>query len=75
MRQGMRVTGIACGCGVMLSIAFTRVLTGMLYGVSPVDPATIFGVVGIVLVVTTLAVLIPATRAAFVQPMRALRED
>jgi ABC-type lipoprotein release transport system permease subunit len=47
----------------------------MLYGVSPLDPATLASVAGIVLIVTTVATLIPATRAAFVQPMRALRED
>jgi ABC-type lipoprotein release transport system permease subunit len=47
----------------------------MLYDVSPLDPATLFAVAGIVLLVTTFAALIPAVRAAFVQPMRALRED
>jgi ABC-type antimicrobial peptide transport system permease subunit len=73
--QGVRVAVIACVCGLVLSIAFARVVSGMLYGVSPLDPATLSGVVGIVLVVTTFAALIPAARAAFVQPMRALRED
>jgi ABC-type antimicrobial peptide transport system permease subunit len=75
LAQGLRVVGIACACGLLLSIAFARVLSGMLYGVSPLDPATLFIVAGIVLVVTTLAALIPAARAACVQPMRALREE
>jgi putative ABC transport system permease protein len=73
--QGLRVAGIACACGLVLSITFARALSGMLYGVSPLDPATLASVVGIVLLVTTVAALIPAARAAFVQPMRALRED
>jgi hypothetical protein len=47
----------------------------MLYGVSPLDPATLSSVAAIVLVVTTLATLIPAIQGAFTQPMRALRED
>jgi ABC-type lipoprotein release transport system permease subunit len=47
----------------------------MLYGVSPLDPAALSSVAGIVLAVTTLAALIPATRGAFTQPMRTLRED
>ena len=75
LTQGLRVAGTACGCGLVLSIAFTRALSGMLYGISPLDPATLSSVVGIVLVVTTLASLIPALRAAFTQPMRALREE
>ena len=75
LTQGLRVAGIACACGLVLSITFARALSGMLYGVSPLDPATLASVAGIVLVVTTLAALIPAARAAFVQPMRALRED
>jgi putative ABC transport system permease protein len=73
--QGLRVAGIACACGLMLAVALTRALTGMLYEVSPLDPATLSSVVVFVLAVTALASLIPAARAAFTQPMRALRED
>jgi putative ABC transport system permease protein len=47
----------------------------MLYGVTPTDPATLSGVVVVVVAVAFIAALIPAARAAFVQPMRALRED
>jgi putative ABC transport system permease protein len=75
LAQGLRVAGIACACGLLLSITCARALSGMLYGVSPLDPATLSSVTGLVLVVTTLAALIPSVRAAFVQPMRALRED
>jgi len=75
LAQGVRVAGIACACGLALAIAFARVLSGMLYGVSPLDPATLSSVAGIVLAVTALAALIPAVRAAFTQPMRALREE
>ena len=75
LAQGLRVTGLAAACGVILSLGFTRVLSGMLYGVSPSDPATLASVVGIVLGVATLAALIPATRAALVEPMRVLRDE
>jgi predicted lysophospholipase L1 biosynthesis ABC-type transport system permease subunit len=75
LAQGLGVAGIACACGLVLSVTFARTLSGMLYGVSPLDPATLSSVAGIVLGVTTLAALIPAMRAAFTQPMRALRED
>jgi ABC-type lipoprotein release transport system permease subunit len=43
--------------------------------VSPFDLVTLISVAVIVLLVATLAALIPAARAAFMQPMRALREE
>lgn len=73
--HGLRVVGLACVCGLALSFAFTRALSGMLYGVSTSDPLTLASVVGIVLAVAALAALVPATRAAFVEPMQVLRED
>jgi ABC-type lipoprotein release transport system permease subunit len=47
----------------------------MLYGVAPSDPATLAGVLATVLTVTTVAVLIPAVRAAVVEPMQVLRNE
>jgi predicted permease len=73
--QEFRVAGIACACGLVLYAIVARAFAGMLYGVSPLDPVALSIVAGIVLAVTTLAALIPAMRAAFTQPMRALRED
>jgi predicted permease len=73
--QGLRVAGLACFCGLALSLAFTRLLSNMLYGVSASDPATLSSVIAIVLVVAGLAALVPATRAALVEPVRALREE
>ena len=73
--QGLRVAAVASVCGLALSLITTSVLSGMLFGVSSSDPATLAGVIGIVLTVTTLAALIPALRAALVEPIRALREE
>jgi ABC-type lipoprotein release transport system permease subunit len=50
-------------------------LSTMLYGVTPTDPLTLIGVVVLVVSVAGIAAIIPATRAAFVAPMRALREE
>src|SRR5688572_20665921 len=73
--QSVRVSAVACLCGIVVSLAVTRALSGLLYGVSPVDTTTLVGVVVVVLLVATLAAMIPATRAAFIQPMRTLREE
>jgi putative ABC transport system permease protein len=72
---GLRVAALACAAGLLLSVALSRLLSGMLYGVTPYDPLTLSGVVGLVLVVGSAAALVPATRAALVRPMQVLREE
>ena len=47
----------------------------MLYGVTPTDLATLSSVILLVVAVAFVAAFIPAARATFVQPMRALREE
>ena len=69
------MTGVACVTGIVLSLAVRGAMSQLLFGVSPYDPITLIGVAGVVLAVATLAALIPATRAAFMQPMRTLREE
>jgi putative ABC transport system permease protein len=71
----VRIVGVASACGLVLALVFTRSLSTLLYGVTPADPATLAGVVALVVTVACVAAVVPATRAAFIQPMRALRED
>jgi ABC-type antimicrobial peptide transport system permease subunit len=73
--KALRVVGLACVVGLGLSFASTRLLSGMLYGVSPTDPATLSAVVAIVAAVAAFAALLPAMRASRIAPMQALRED
>lgn len=73
--QGLRISAVACACGLVLSIAFTQLLSGMLYGVTRFDRTTFSTVVFVVLTVATVASSVPAARAAFMQPLRALREE
>jgi putative ABC transport system permease protein len=75
LSPGVRVVGVASACGLLLSLATSRALTGMLYGVSPSDPVTLAGVILIVLIVAGIAAIVPAARAARVNPMRALRAE
>jgi putative ABC transport system permease protein len=73
--KGLRVIAPACAAGLALAGGSGRLLTGMLYGVSPYDPVTLSAVVVIVVFVATLASLLPAARAALVQPVRVLRDE
>jgi putative ABC transport system permease protein len=73
--QGLTVAMLAALAGLGLSLVFTRLLAGMLYGVSPTDPFTLTAVIGLTLGVTAGASLIPAIRAAWVEPMKVLRDE
>ena len=73
--QGLGVSSLGCLAGSLLVAAFARVLSGMLYGVSPTDVTTLLGVVVLVLTVAAVASLFPAVRAARVEPMQVLREE
>jgi putative ABC transport system permease protein len=73
--RAMRVVGVASIAGLALAFGVAQSLSNMLYGISPTDPATLTGVVVIVLIVATLAALVPAVRASRVDPMTALREE
>jgi putative ABC transport system permease protein len=73
LMKGLRVVATAAAAGLVLSLALSRLLSGMLFGVTPSDPATLAGVTGLVLLVTALAAFIPARRASRVDPIVALR--
>jgi ABC-type lipoprotein release transport system permease subunit len=73
--QGLRVTAIGCAAGLLLGVGLGRWLMGMLYGVSPLDPVTYAGVLLLILLVAAVASLVPAMRAARVEPTQVLREE
>jgi putative ABC transport system permease protein len=68
---------VACGIaiGVPVAIVLTRFVSALLFGLSPHDPATIAGVLAVMLVATMLAAYLPARRAARLDPIVALRVD
>ena len=73
--QGLGVTVVGCVAGWGLASASSRMLSGMLYGVSPSDLVTLSSVVLAVLFVAAIASLVPAVRAARLDPMQVLREE
>jgi len=73
--QGLRLSLLGLGLGVVGALALTRVLQSQLYGVSPTDPLTFFALSLLVLAVSALASLLPARRATRVDPMIALRHE
>jgi putative ABC transport system permease protein len=75
LNHGLRVAVLGCIAGLALSAALARVLSGMLYGVAATDIPTWGGVVIIVLSISVIASLLPAIRAARMDPAQALREE
>jgi putative ABC transport system permease protein len=75
LRQALVLAGVGIAIGFAGAAAVTRLLTSMLFGVKPTDPATYAAVIGIVLVAALLASYIPARRAMRVDPMVALRYE
>ena len=73
--QGLAVCGAACIAGWGLFATFSRILAGMLYGVSSSDVLTPASVVLLVLFVAGVSSLAPALRAARMDPMQVLREE
>jgi predicted permease len=75
LSQGLALAGIGLLIGIAGAAAANRLLTSMLFGVQPGDPATYVGVAAILVVVALAASLIPAMRAARLDPLVALRQE
>jgi ABC-type lipoprotein release transport system permease subunit len=75
LRGSLAVSLAGIVIGLPLAIASTRVVRRMLFGVEPGDPITFIGALGGIALVSLAASMIPAMRAASVDPMVALRYE
>ena len=73
--EGLRLTGIGGLVGVAAALLLTRLLSGLLYGVSPTDPSTFGAALVVLALVAVAACYVPARRAMRADPMIALRHD
>jgi len=75
LRQGIRATLAGAGIGIVAGLLLTRLLSSLLYGVTPRDWLTFVSVTLLLLVVSLTACAIPARRAMRVDPIVALRYE
>ena len=75
VKQGMALALVGIAAGTVLSLAMTRLISGMLFGISATDPLTFVAVGAILGTVAFLANYLPARRASKVDPMVALRYE
>jgi len=75
IRQGVSMAAIGAVIGVAVAMALSRSIQGLLFGVTPTDPATFIVVIAMLLGVTTLACYIPARRATGIDPTEALKAE
>jgi ABC-type antimicrobial peptide transport system permease subunit len=73
LRRAMLLAVVGIVVGVAGAISVTRYMTSLLFGVKPIDTLTFVGVAVVLAVVVFVACLVPARRAAKIDPLEALR--
>jgi putative ABC transport system permease protein len=75
LREGATLIAVGLGAGILLALATGHLVTSFLYQVRPIDLWTYVAVSASLLAIGLLASLLPARKAAAIEPMQALRED
>jgi putative ABC transport system permease protein len=75
LRQGLTLTAMGLAVGLVAAFWVTRFMESLLVGIAPSDPVTFAGIAVLFVAIATAACLVPARRAARVDPVVALREE
>jgi len=75
VRNGLVLTGIGVAFGLVASFITMRLMSSLLFNVSPVDPLTYATITVTIVVIAYLACYLPSRRAATVEPVNALRAE
>ena len=75
VRHGLLLTAIGVGFGLAASFVTMRLMSSLLFHVSPVDPVTYGTITAVIVVISYVACYLPSRRAATVEPVNALRSE
>jgi putative ABC transport system permease protein len=75
LRGAARMVGIGTVVGLFAAALLSQSISAFLFGVQPLDPVTFAGVAAVLLLTATVAALVPAMRAARVDPVQAFRSE
>jgi len=75
LREGLGLAGVGLVCGLIAAAVLSRLMSGLLFGVSPNDPGVYVGIAIVLIAIATAACWIPARRATRVDPLVALRYE
>jgi putative ABC transport system permease protein len=73
--EGLQVTAVGAALGITMALATSRLLQGLVFGVSATDATTYVVVIGLVLGTALLASLVPAFRASRTDPVALLKAE
>jgi hypothetical protein len=75
LRQGLSLTSVGIALGLVAAASLSRLMSSLLFGVMPFDPATYLATATVLLIAAMSATYIPARRAASLDPMETLRGE
>jgi ABC-type antimicrobial peptide transport system permease subunit len=75
LKQGLKMAAIGAAIGLCGALAAQKFISGLLFGISPVDPLTFAGAPIFLLAVAAVACAIPGARVLRIDPAQALRQD
>jgi ABC-type antimicrobial peptide transport system permease subunit len=75
LKQGLLLIGAGVAVGLGAAVGLTRLMEALLFGVSPLDPATFGSVAAALIVVALLATYLPARKASRIDPVDAIRYE
>ena len=75
MQESMMVVAIGVAIGIGGAIAVSRLVSSLLFGLAPNDPATLAAAMAVLILISAIAGYLPARRASRVDPLVALRDE